>query len=1268
MLSREKDHVALCINSFSTAPEGVVAPLVDVGRGTPQDFAGKDLKGAVVLGDANPGQLWSRAVTAGGAIGVISASGPPGYLSPDPPGAPATPREQWDIFQWTSVPYDAAHKAFGFKASARTAATLRRRMASAGSTPVTVRVTVASSFSTGPARTLVAQIPGRSAAAERIVLAAHVQEPGANDNASGVATLAEVIVSLSTAIKSKAISPPERTLTFLFLNEISGSRRWIQDHPAEAKQARYMFSLDMTGEDVKKTGGSFLIERYPDPGAVWPRPWDPHSEWGASNVRADSLKGDLINDEHLFVVQQVAKRTGWIVKTNPYEGGSDHTVFQGAGVPSVLNWHFTDRYYHSNLDTPDKTSPEEMRNVGVAVGASAWLLASATPAMAADVAEIVAAAGRERVATEIREGGKLAEAAADPAAARTRETTIVAAWKKWYAEAVRSASRLVVGTPPASFAAGLEKLASAFDGGATAGFGSARIGPIATAWMGLGLMPPIAPAVGQTPQNKPDPTAIFLCGEDQRVPPIVVTWTTMVLVGDGRFYVPCPGSVRDPPHPNEHRENRERSALNLGHTSFNPEVRWRAAQAMARNPQISSVVKGVTTATNAGPVPTDATMVAYSSVGFVSDTLGMLIGRPLPPQFVPVCNAEAQYFGSSEQMRRWQPGPLFQFLIDDSTEIRKEAAYAIGSRLSKSGLDPDLVTAATKELQACWLKQSDAAVQGLMLEAIGMTRYPIPTQREDAEAFLVAESQGAPLKVLGAVRGLEAMVRQNTQAGLSDATRVRLRQLVSYGKRMTDPPLLDPDARIRRLSLSALLTARDSDIATLRMALIDDDWQVRRLAAPRLNLSDESQAELAQQLSIDPAFQVRYELLTPLSRLATVTRICDSIVARFKDPSPIVAMRAMDVLPPACANPDAAAAALAEWADRLAKPEEISRWHLPSRALTALARVKPEEARSRMSSALKHPVWQVRAAAGAAAVSLGDQDAALVLAADSEPNVRTAGLDALSRMKSAATVPQAIEILKSGMDYQLLRTAALVLKGLPSGAKDDATTALLGALRRLTEQDTDTSRDPRVAILERLAETMRPERSSDLLSYTSDYDDAVVDAAAKAFETLVGTPPAEQPKRRRYPLQPTAEALSHLPSEAVIQLESGSVTLRLLLDVAPVTVARFVELAAQGFYKDRTFHRIVPNFVVQGGSPGANEYVGATRYMRDEVGPQGVNVRGAVGISSRGGDTGDGQIFIDLVDLPRLDRDYTVFAYVTQGMELVDRLLEGAKILNVTVK
>jgi len=106
----------------------------------------------------------------------------------------------------------------------------------------------------------------------------------------------------------------------------------------------------------------------------------------------------------------------------------------------------------------------------------------------------------------------------------------------------------------------------------------------------------------------------------------------------------------------------------------------------------------------------------------------------------------------------------------------------------------------------------------------------------------------------------------------------------------------------------------------------------------------------------------------------------------------------------------------------------------------------------------------------------------------------------------------------------------------------------------------------------------------------------------------------------------------------------------------------------QGFYNGLTFHRVVPNSFVQGGSPAANDYSGAARFMRDEVGPQGVHVRGAVGMSTRGNDTADGQFFIDLVDLPQFDRGYTVFAYVTQGMELVDRLLEGAKIVAVTVR
>jgi hypothetical protein len=425
---------------------------VDVGAGNEGDYTGRDLKGAVVIGDAEAGVLWRRAVVEGGAIGVVSTA-LPSYVNPDPPDAKVrTPRDQWDILQWSSIPYDETRRGFGFKATPRAAAHLRHALNGQGASTAKIRVTIASSFSTTAVRSLIAEIPGRAAADERIVIAAHVQEPGANDNGSGVATGAEMAVALANAIQDGRMPPPARTITFLFITEISGSRQWLQRHAVAARQVKYMFSMDMTGEDVNKTGGRFLIERFPDPGAVWDRPWDPHTEWGRGEVRADSLKGDLINDVHLAVCKRVAAKTGWVVTSNPYEGGSDHTVFGAAGIPAVLDWHFTDRYYHTNFDTPDKTSSAEMKNVAVAVASTAWLLASATETIALDVARVVASAGQTRLAKEQTEGASLPSA-----------SIVAQAWRKWYAQAVRSVERLVVGTPSPGFAEHVRAIAAPFD-------------------------------------------------------------------------------------------------------------------------------------------------------------------------------------------------------------------------------------------------------------------------------------------------------------------------------------------------------------------------------------------------------------------------------------------------------------------------------------------------------------------------------------------------------------------------------------------------------------------------------------------------------------------------------------------------------------------------------------------------------------------------------------------------------------------------------------
>jgi Zn-dependent M28 family amino/carboxypeptidase len=260
-----------------------------------------------------------------------------------------------------------------------------------------------------------------------VVLVAHVQEPGANDNASGCGTLLATALAIQRAIQDKVIPPPARTLTLLWGDENRASDAWIAEDPARASRVLAMMSLDMTGEDTSKTGGTFLIEKGPDPTAFWDRPSDPHTEWGKSDVDRALLKGTFLNDLHLAVALRRARETRWVVRTNPYEGGSDHTSFTRAGVPSLLNWHFTDRYYHTNLDTIDKVSPASMGHVAVAVGTTGVFLASADGRDVFPLKNLLTKARKEREKTERRNN-----APAD----------VMAAWATWYDEAIASAARV----------------------------------------------------------------------------------------------------------------------------------------------------------------------------------------------------------------------------------------------------------------------------------------------------------------------------------------------------------------------------------------------------------------------------------------------------------------------------------------------------------------------------------------------------------------------------------------------------------------------------------------------------------------------------------------------------------------------------------------------------------------------------------------------------------------------------------------------------------
>ncbi|MBC7909850.1 MAG: peptidylprolyl isomerase [Pyrinomonadaceae bacterium] len=136
---------------------------------------------------------------------------------------------------------------------------------------------------------------------------------------------------------------------------------------------------------------------------------------------------------------------------------------------------------------------------------------------------------------------------------------------------------------------------------------------------------------------------------------------------------------------------------------------------------------------------------------------------------------------------------------------------------------------------------------------------------------------------------------------------------------------------------------------------------------------------------------------------------------------------------------------------------------------------------------------------------------------------------------------------------------------------------------------------------------------------------------------------------------------------AVVKTEKGEFTLELLPDDAPLTVDSFVQLARRGFFNGVTFHRVVPNFVIQGGDPRGDGNGGPGYQIRCEINEVEYG-RGAVGMALSGKDTGGSQWFVTHSPQPHLDGGYTVFGIVAEkDMQIVDAIARGDKIISITV-
>ncbi|HEY4129347.1 MAG TPA: M28 family peptidase [Gemmatimonadaceae bacterium] len=433
----------LAINSFSTPDSGVVAQLVDVGKGTPADFDKASVAGKIVLMESNIGRAFGEAVQKRGAVGVL-AYNMPAYTLPD---------VNTHSIQFGSIAYDSVKHSWGMPISHDALTRLRAALAK-GQT--TLRVKTKVHMFPSDELTLVAEVHGSELPNERYVVSAHVQEPGANDNASGVGDLSEVARVFATLVKKGAVKP-KRTITMLYGLEIQQTRNFLADDSVRTKGVHWGLSLDMTGEDTKKTGGTFLIEKMPDPSAIWTRGDDHHTEWGGKTLTKADLVPHYYNDYLLARCLDQAANTGWVVRTNPFEGGSDHTPFLQFKKPGALFWHFTDHYYHTDGDRIDKVSIPEMTNVGIATAVTVLTMASADGATAR---QLIAEQQRMAIA-RLDVETKLSKAALASGGDRARETDILRTWTDYYVNALHTMTDIEAGRSSKETLAAIDAAAAA---------------------------------------------------------------------------------------------------------------------------------------------------------------------------------------------------------------------------------------------------------------------------------------------------------------------------------------------------------------------------------------------------------------------------------------------------------------------------------------------------------------------------------------------------------------------------------------------------------------------------------------------------------------------------------------------------------------------------------------------------------------------------------------------------------------------------------------
>jgi hypothetical protein len=389
------DMAAMLASGSSTGE--ATGELVWVGRGMPDDYAGKDLAGKIVVTEGSAGNVHQTACLDKGALGVISIQGTRPLFDPLQIG-------------WANVRGTPDKPAkFAFQIPPREGEFLKRRL-QAGE-KITVNAKVESATRPFTTQDVVWHIPGTDPAAGEIIFSAHLFEgyvkQGGNDDISGTASVLEIGRTLNALITEGRLPRPKRTIRFLIGPEFSGTGPWVKANKALMEKTLCNINLDMVGLLLSKSQSFMCMMRttYGNPhyiNDVMENYYRFVGEGNRERIQNRSTAYPVLNR----IVAPTGADEPFYYSIETHYGASDHEVFNdwGVQVPGIMMITWPDRWYHTSGDHVDKTDPTQLKRV-VAIGAAAaYTIASADDDMAIRIASETAGNGAQRIGHQLARG------------------------------------------------------------------------------------------------------------------------------------------------------------------------------------------------------------------------------------------------------------------------------------------------------------------------------------------------------------------------------------------------------------------------------------------------------------------------------------------------------------------------------------------------------------------------------------------------------------------------------------------------------------------------------------------------------------------------------------------------------------------------------------------------------------------------------------------------------------------------------------------------